>query len=190
VAERSSLVRLQAEWDVRIDWAGYEVHPETPPGGLPLELHLPHAGDMMRYVAELASRFGIGDLRPPGRVANTRRILAVAEHARDAGRLEALRAAAFDAYWRNGQGLEEEGHLAAVARAAGLDPAAALAATRDPSILARVDAARRSALEAGVTAVPAFDVGGIRVVGCQPYEVLAGAARRAGASRLAQIHTR
>ncbi|HSN90130.1 MAG TPA: DsbA family protein [Anaeromyxobacteraceae bacterium] len=183
MAERSSLVRLQREWDVRVEWNGYELHPETPPGGLPLAAYLPNAEGMLRHVAEFASRFGIADLRPPERVANTRRVLALAEHARDLSRLEELRAAAFDAYWRHGWCLEADGDLRAVARAAGLDPDAALAAAGSPALLARVDGARRRAIDAGVTGVPTFDVGGTRVVGCQPYEVLAAAARRAGAER-------
>jgi predicted DsbA family dithiol-disulfide isomerase len=184
VAERSSLVRLQREWDVRVEWKGYELHPETPAGGLPVEAYLPNAEGMLRQVAEFASRFGIGDLRAPSRVANTRRVLALAEHARDRSRLEEFRAAAFDAYWRHGWCLEADGDLGAVARAAGLDPDAALAAADDPAILARVEAARHAALAAGVTGIPTFDLGGARVVGCQPYEVLAAAARRAGAERL------
>jgi predicted DsbA family dithiol-disulfide isomerase len=183
VAERSSLVRLQREWDVRVEWNGYELHPETPPGGLPLGAYLPNAEGVLRHVAEFASRFGISDLRAPARVAKTRRVLALAEHARDRSRLEEFRAAAFDAYWRHGWCLEADGDLRAVARAAGLDPDAALAAAEAPEILARVEAARRRALEAGVTGIPTFDLGGARVVGCQPYDVLAAAARRAGAER-------
>ncbi|HUL60586.1 MAG TPA: hypothetical protein VLU43_15000, partial [Anaeromyxobacteraceae bacterium] len=53
----------------------------------------------------------------------------------------------------------------------------------DAAMLARVDAARAQALSAGVTGIPTFDIGAVRVVGCQPYEVLAAAARKAGACR-------
>ena len=35
IAERSSLVRLQKEYVVAIDWRGFELHPETPGGGRP-----------------------------------------------------------------------------------------------------------------------------------------------------------
>jgi predicted DsbA family dithiol-disulfide isomerase len=138
---------------------------------------------MLRYVSEFAARFGIDDLRPPARVSNTRRALAVAEHARDRGRLDEFRAAAFDAYWREGKDLEDDADLRAVAEAAGLDAGAALAAASDPALLARVDAARRRAAEAGVTGIPTFDIGGARIVGCQPYEALAAAVRKAGAAR-------
>ena len=160
---------------------GYELRPETPEGGEPLYEELPDPDAAFGYVRGFAARFGVGGLAPPPLRANTRRAHAVALHARDAGRLEAYRTAALDAYWRRGAGLESDGDLAAVAREAGLDPAAALAAARDPAVLERVDAARRDALAAGIASLPTFDFGAERVVGCQPYEKLAEAARRAGA---------
>ena len=171
---------------------GYELHPETPLGGLPLAEHLRDPEGAHAYVRSFAAGFGIEDLSPPARLANTRRALAVAEHARDAGRLHVFNAAAYDAYWRHGQGIESDEELAAIARRAGLEAGAAVAAARDPAILARVDAARREAKRAGVTGVPTFDVEpdapgaarvSSRVVGCQRYDVLVDAARRAGARR-------
>lgn len=162
---------------------GYELHPETPPGGLPLSDYLPDAEAMLGYVRSFAAGFGITDLHPPRLLPSTRRAHAVAQHAREAGRLEPFRAAAFDAYWRRGRGLESDDELGALAQAAGLDARAALAAASDAAVLARVDAARRAAAAAGVTGIPTFDVGESRVVGCQRFEVLADAARRAGARR-------
>jgi predicted DsbA family dithiol-disulfide isomerase len=168
---------------VAVDWVGYELHPETPAGGLPLADVLRDPDAMLGYVRSFAAGFGIEDLAPPGVLPSTRRAHAVAQRARDAGRIDAFRAAAFDAYWRRGRGLEADDDLAALAREAGLDPGAALAAATDPALLARVDAARRAAAAAGVTGIPTFDVGPSRIVGCQRYEVLADAARRAGARR-------
>ena len=169
----------------------YELHPQTPPGGVPLSEYLRDADAMLRYVRSFAAGFGIDDLVPPRRLARTRRALAAAEHARDVGRLEPFCAEAYDAYWRRGEGLESDAELAAIAARAAVDPAGAVAAADDPALLARVDAARREAIAAGVTGIPTFDVGpaareegaSSRVVGCQSYEVLADAARRAGARR-------
>jgi predicted DsbA family dithiol-disulfide isomerase len=163
---------------------GYELHPRTPPGGTPLGGHL-RSSELLGCVKGFAAGFGIVDLVPPLRLASTRRALAAAQHARDAGRLEPFRAAAFDAYWRRGRGLESDEDLAAIAVEARIDPERAIAAAADPAMLARVDAARRVALEAGVTGIPTFEIGALRVVGCQRYEVLAEAARRAGARRRA-----
>jgi predicted DsbA family dithiol-disulfide isomerase len=193
VAERGSLVRLQDEYELDLDWVGYELHPETPPGGVPLSEYLPDPDGMHRYLRAFAARFGVS-LVPPARLVNTRRAHAAAQRARDLGKLDGFRAAAYDAYWREGRGLEADEDLAAVGAASGLGAAEALAAAVDPAALGRVDAARREARRAGVTGVPTFvfvpeggeqagDRAPARVVGCQPYDVLADAARRAGARR-------
>jgi predicted DsbA family dithiol-disulfide isomerase len=181
VAERSSLVRLQDEYEVAVEWIGYELHPDTPAGGIPLSEYLPDAEGMLGYVRSFAAGFGIGDLAPPARLASTRRAHAAAQLARDAGRLDRWRVAAFDAYWRRGRGLESDEELAELAREAGLAEDAVLGAARDAGMLTRVDAARRAASAAGVTGIPTFDFGSARIVGCQRYEVLADAARRGGA---------
>jgi predicted DsbA family dithiol-disulfide isomerase len=179
------------EWELDVEWVGYELHPETPRGGVSLAEYLPDAQAMLRYVQAFAERFGIDDLRPPERLPNTRRALALAQRARALGLLDAFRAAAFDHYWRAGGGLEADDDLRAVARATGLDEGDALRAADDPDALALVDAARRRARAAGVTGIPTFEfepAGAVvlrpaRVVGCQPYDVLADAARRVGTRR-------
>ena len=70
------------EFDVALDWNGYELHPDTPTDGLPLERFLPDAEAMIGYVAGFAARFGIRDLRRPMRLANTRRAPAPRPRAR------------------------------------------------------------------------------------------------------------
>ena len=162
-----------------VDWGGYELHPETPPGGLPLSEYLRNADAMRGYVQSFAASFGIPDVVPPRLLASTRRFHAAAQCARDAGRLEAFRIAAFDGHWRHGRGVESDEDLAALARQAALDPAAAVAAAADPAMLARVDAARAEAEAAGVTAIPTFDVGPLRR-GAAPDGV-----SRYGSSRIA-----
>jgi predicted DsbA family dithiol-disulfide isomerase len=138
---------------------------------------------MSAHLARFAAAFGVEGLRIPDRSPNTRAALALAEHARDRGRLHELRHAAMDAFWRRGEDLEDRAVLARCAGEAGLDPAAALLAIDDPAVVARVDAMGRDAARAGVTGIPTFLVGDRRVVGCQPYEVIAATAEAAGARR-------
>ena len=175
---------------------GYELHPETPPGGVPVAERLRDPEGTHAYVRSFAAAFGIPDLAPPERLANTRRALAAAERARDQGRLAAFNAAVYDSYWRWGLGIESDAELAAIGARAGVDPEGVVSAARDPALLERVDAARRAALGAGVTGVPTFDVepctpgaGRVssRIVGCQRYEVLVDAVRRAGARRTTPV---
>jgi len=138
---------------------------------------------MSGHLTRFAASFGVEGLRIPERSPNTRAALALAEHARDAGKLHPLRRAAMEAFWRRGEDLEDRAVLSRCAAEAGLDPVAALAALDDPAVVARVDAMGRDAAQAGVTGIPTFVIGGRRVVGCQPFEVIAAAAEAAGARR-------
>ncbi len=185
IAEQSTVPRLLAEFDLTLDWHGFELHPSTPRGGLSLSslfrgVPLPALHERTR---RFAARFGVTSFNPPDDLHNTRRALAIAELARAEGRLEPFRAAAFEAHWRQRKNLEDDGDLGAIAVAAGLRPDEALRAADDPAILARVDQKQAEARGSGVTGIPTFIIAGEDVVGCQPYEVLAAAAERAGVRR-------
>lgn len=127
---------------------------------------------MREHLLTFARSFGIDDMQQPSHVPNTRRVIALAEYARDQGRLDEARAIGMDAYWRHGKNLEDDAVLREIAVAAGLDGDAALAATKDPAYLDRIDARREEAESIGVTGIPTFVIGSQGVVGCQPYEVL------------------
>lgn len=173
---------MQDEYDVAIDWRGFELHPETPEGGVAIErlFGADRVAPMRQYMDRFAGQFGITDMRQPSHLPNTRRALAAAELARDQGRLAAFRKAAMDAYWRHGEDLEDDGVVRRIAAGVGLDPDGAVAAMSDPEYLARVDAVRRESINAGVTGIPTFFLGDEVVVGCQPYDTLAAAVERAG----------
>jgi predicted DsbA family dithiol-disulfide isomerase len=120
-------------------------------------------------------------MRPPERLPNTRRALAVAEFARDNGKLDTFRDLAMQAHWKDGRDLENDRNLGELAAVAGLDPASAIEAAGSAKYLGRVDELREEACGMGITGIPTFIIKNQRVVGCQPYEALAEAARNAGA---------
>jgi predicted DsbA family dithiol-disulfide isomerase len=134
---------------------------------------------MRPYLLDFARAQGVTGMVVPSHKPNTRRALALAEWARGHGRLHPVRTGLMDAYWRDGLDLEDDAVLVRVAADAGLDGDRAVAGSREPGVLARVADMGREAARAGVTGIPTFDVGAERVVGAQPYEVLAEAARRA-----------
>ena len=169
-----------------LDWHGYELHPDTPPGGIELAAKFggpARVAAMQERLLEFAKSFGITDMQVRSRSPNTRRALAMAEFARDHGELDDFRQLAMDAHWRRGMDLEDDRDLGALAREAGLDPDAALAASRDARYLARLDEKREEAEGLGVTGIPTFVIGNQGVVGCQPYEVLARFLESAGATK-------
>jgi predicted DsbA family dithiol-disulfide isomerase len=184
IAESSTLERLQKEYAVTVEWRGFELHPDTPVGGMPLKVLFQgrDVAQMHAYVMQFAKTFGVDLPKPPEHLPNTRAALAAAEYARDHKALDTFRRAAQKAYWLDGKDLEAAATLRDVGKAAGLDPSAVVKASKDPVYLARVDAVRAESEAQGVTGIPTmvFPDGGA-VVGCQPYEALVAAARRAGA---------
>ena len=181
IAEQSTLPRLLHEFDLVVEWCGFELHPSTPKGGMSLSTLFPAARlpALRAHMRQFAARFGVDAIDQPEHIPNSRRALAIAEWARDRGHLDAFRESAMVAHWREGRDLENDDDLRAIAARVGLDPDQALAAADQPAILARVDGRQMDARQHGVTGIPTFFIGDEQ--GCQPYEVLAAAARRAGA---------
>jgi len=173
------------EFDIELDWHGFELHPGTPKGGLPLTALFPGTNlkSMHERTKRFAAQFGVSGFEPPDRLQSSRRALAIAEYAREQGKLEAYRRAVFDAHWRHARNLELDADLAEIAREVGLPADNALAAADDPAYLSRVDEKQAEARAQGVTGIPTFFFDKYRVVGCQPFEVLADAAERMGAVR-------
>jgi predicted DsbA family dithiol-disulfide isomerase len=185
VAEQSTVPRLRDEFDVVVDWRGFPLHPRTPQGGMPLTALFPESRipAVKEHLRVFAARFGVDGIVHPDRMPNTRRVLAMAEYAREKGKLDEFRRAGMEAHWRHEKDLEDAADLRAIAESVGLDGAQAVAAVDDLRYMGQVDANLAEAHEHGVSGIPTFFIGDEKVVGCQPYEVLAAAAERAGAQR-------
>jgi predicted DsbA family dithiol-disulfide isomerase len=172
------------EYELELDWRGFELHPETSPGGMRLDEFFPQErlAGMAEYMKNFAAQQGVHDFVQGERIPNTRRALALAEVAREEGKLEAFRQRAMHAHWRDGMDLENDDDLRTIAGDAGLSPDAVERA-RDPRYLERVDAIRAEANAVGVQGIPTFVMGRYGFSGAQPYEAFVSLAERAGARR-------
>jgi predicted DsbA family dithiol-disulfide isomerase len=139
--------------------------------------------EMRDYMKSFAARFGVTGFRQPERIPNTRRALALAEVARDEGRLDAFRSGAMEAHWRDGMNLESDDDLQAIASGAGLSSGAVERSISDPQYLDRIDPTRDEAGQIGVQGIPTFVIGNLGLSGCQPIEVLEDFATQAGAEK-------
>ena len=179
------------EYELELDWRGFELHPETPPGGRRLDEYF-GAGRVRQMEAQMkqfAARFGVDDFRQRERIPNTRRALALAEVAREEGKLDAYRERVMNAHWRDGMDLENDADLETIARDAGLAADAVERSRSDPRYLARVDALREEVNAIGVEGIPTFVIGRLGLSGCQPYEVFEQFAREAGVTKRARTTT-
>ena len=141
--------------------------------------------EMAVYMKTFAAKFGIDDFHQREKIPNTRRALALAEVARDEGRLDEYRKRAMDAHWRDGMDLENDDDLRAIARDSGLSAGAVERSKTDPQFLDRIDEIREEAGRIGVEGIPTFVIGRFGLSGCQPYEVFVDFATQAGAQRRA-----
>ncbi len=182
LAERSTIHRLESEYDVQVDWVGFELHPEIPLGGLPTTALFPEPmlQAMLGPLQAAAARMDL-PLIPPAHVPNTRSALAVAEYGRLNGGLDAYRHLAMDAFWAEGRDIEDREVLGDLAEQAGMDADAALAFAFSDAGEQAVAARRSIASERGVTAIPTVLLGRLPILGFQPYDVFSRAAERAGA---------
>lgn len=185
IAEQSSVARLLREYEVCVDWRGFELHPDTPPSGVALaeRFGASRLPSRRRSIESFALRFGVEGMKEGDWLPNTRWALALAELAREQGRLEEFRHLASEAHWRRGLNLGDARDLASIASEAGLPAGAPEQALAEPRFLTRVEATAAEFERLGATAIPTFFVGDERVVGCQPYATLAAAVDRAGGKR-------
>ncbi|MCB9745780.1 MAG: DsbA family protein [Alphaproteobacteria bacterium] len=190
---------IQERFKLQFEWRGFELHPEIPVGGVDIRRMFPadRVAVMHARLREVAEGFGL-PFSPPMHAPNTRKALAISALAREQGRLDAWREAAMNAHWRDGQDIEDPEVLGGLAQASGLDPAAALAFLESPEVPRLLAEQRAEAARWGVTGIPTWFMlpegwapmtpwpqGGprpVRVVGCQPMEVVERAARMAGAT--------
>lgn len=91
---------LKSEFDIREEWVGYELHPETPEEGVLLAERFPDYDlDALFYELRVkGARYGceFGDVTL---LSNSRKALEASEFARDHGKHDAFHAAAFRAYF-------------------------------------------------------------------------------------------
>ncbi|MBW2278183.1 MAG: hypothetical protein JRF63_11865, partial [Deltaproteobacteria bacterium] len=78
------MVRLQEEYDIDVDWRGFELHPEVPPGGMAAETMFGEhrIAQFKSYMRSFAKRFGV-PMGDTSKIQNTRRALAMTEYARE-----------------------------------------------------------------------------------------------------------
>ncbi len=143
--------RAEDDGVVEIEWLPFELRPAPKP--LP-EPRGEYIRDHWRdHVYGLAGAHGVEIHVPPFQPRST---LALALHswAEEQGRGRAYREAAHRAFFIEGENLGDEGVLREVAREAGLDEDAGVAAAWDPDRISGVHAMREEASRIGVHGVP------------------------------------
>ena len=182
------VAKLKQSYDIRVKFAHFPLHPETPIEGMTLEQLFGARGDMdmrRRRNAEMRERMEAEGL-PYGERTHTYNSRLAQElgcwaDTQPGG--EAIHDLLFRAYFVDNRNIGDIDVLVDVAAAAGLDPVEARKAIEEHRFAAQVDENWDRARNYGITGVPTYIAKGYGVVGAQPYEVLEEFVEKLGAER-------
>ncbi|MEM8922254.1 MAG: DsbA family protein [Actinomycetota bacterium] len=161
------------EQGVTLRYRAYELHPDLPPEGRPVRPGGRLDG-VFDHIAAEGERQGQPFVKPT-RSPNSRRALELLELTQHhvPGAVVALDEALARAHWVEGRAIDDPAVLAAVASAAMGEEqprTALLERWRDGEGGTLVDASKAAAHEVGVTATPAWRIGGLTITGLHPSE--------------------
>lgn len=128
--------------------------PNVPMFAFPAAKQRHYGLDMVRWADSWGVPFRQASRFPMNTVKPLRMVLALPEDQRGP-----LIAAIYKAYWALDRDISDEAELAAIAAAAGYDPAPLVAATSDAAIKAQLHTETEAARAAGVCGAPSFLVG-------------------------------
>jgi predicted DsbA family dithiol-disulfide isomerase len=174
---------LRSEFEIKIEWVAFPLHPETPPEGRTLEelfsgrnINIPQ---MLAHLKQTARDLGLpfGDRKM---TYNSRLAQELGKWAEEKGAGDAFHGAVFRAYFADGRNIADKNTLSDVADSAGLNPNEAREVVAARTYKAAVDIDWSRAYESKVTAVPTFLMEGQSLVGAQPYNILANFMRQSG----------
>jgi predicted DsbA family dithiol-disulfide isomerase len=187
VGERR-LARLSEEFDVRVERRFLEIHPETPPEGMPVS-GLGYPPDRWARMMENLERMGVAEgivFSERTFTTNSHKALLLAEAAKEEGSVvfEALNEGLFRAYFTEGKNIGDPLVLRDVAKAAGVHAARLEQAWSDAAFEERLDRDREAAARIGITGIPVFIVDGRWILeGAVPVEMLREAAKKISAGK-------
>lgn len=174
------LLRLRQDFDLKVNWCGLEIHPQTPASGMPIEA-LGYAPErwqqMMQTLTEMAQEEHI-QLGTHHFTTNSHQALLLAEAAKQAGQeiYYDLHERLFRAFFSEDRNIGDPGELTQLATESGLSPDQIAAAWRHPGFEERLELNLRHARELGIRGTPAYVFGTTVLKGALPYEELHTAA--------------
>lgn len=177
------LARLSERYELKVERRFLEIHPDTPPGGVPVSA-LGYPPEQWRQMMANLSRMAVEEkitLAERKITTNSRKALLLAEAAQKeaAEVFETLNEKLFAAFFGEGRNIGDDGVLRSLAQEAGVSPEIVLRAWSEPAYEQMLRENQAIAGKLGITGVPAYLIGNRIVMGAVPTETLLAAAREA-----------
>ncbi len=175
--------RLKPEFDFQLEWRGFQIHPEWPAQGIPIDkarevISPASMAALWKRIDAMAEAVGFS-MKPPAVLTNSRAALAATEFARESGRDDALEERIYRAYFNEGANIGDPETVARLAAEAGLDSAEVADAINSPRYEMRLKNNSLTAHQRGVSGVPTFFIGDFPLVGAQSLDATRAILKRA-----------
>lgn len=167
------VAKLQAEYNVEVDWRPYYLRPDTPPEGmdLPDYIQRARANGSEERLAQMAAANGM-KFKSTERIYNTRLAHEATEYAREHGKLLEFHHAVFQKVYGEGLDISDWDILRRAAQETGLDANEMQVEVESGTYTEVVRMQVYEAQRIGVQGVPTYVMNNrYAVAGAQPYEV-------------------
>jgi len=184
------LRKLKPEFELEVQWRGFQIHPEWPAEGMAPERFYQSMGAERRRlvwnnIQALAEEIEL-PIKPPAILVNSRLALEAAEFAAETDLGEVFEERVFRSYFQDDANIGDPGVISALAAEVGLDREAMENALRSGRYNLKLKNTAMAAHNRDVGGVPTFFIGGLPLVGAQSVDVMrkliARAIERAAAS--------
>ena len=168
--------KLRTEHNVKIEWVHFPLHPETPAEGRALSAMFGGRDEDRKARHEQMKARMAAEGLPYGErtmTYNSRLAQELAKWADSQPGFESIHDALYRAYFVDGRNIGDPEILIDIARSVGLPRDAAREVLANRIFKDSVDADWEESRRRGITGVPSFIAGKYKVVGAQPYNVLA-----------------
>jgi predicted DsbA family dithiol-disulfide isomerase len=178
--------QLKKNYDIKVLWTAFPLHPETPEEGFTLEeLFAGRRIDIEKILSRLrqvADELGL-PLAERKRTYNSRLAQELAKWAESKGRGDSFHETLFRAYFAEAKDIGKAEELVILAKSIGLPEKGARSILELRTFKAAVDSDWSRSRALGITAVPTFVADRQEVVGFQSYEALERLLKASGAKR-------
>ena len=172
-----SLNELSKEFEMDIEWKGFEIHPEFPPEGRKRSKSMKSLR-VSGGVMEMAREDGF-QIKLPGFAANSRLALEGSEFDKTKGLFKKFHEGVYEAYFKKGLNIGDIDLLLDVGSYTGLNKAELKEALHSRSMYEQIEQNRYEAQNNRILGVPTYIFGKFPVHGYQPTETFRKIIQRA-----------
>ncbi len=164
--------KLQAEYDIEVEWKNYEIHPNIPKDGVPKSFlgknYLKTVEENVRLLAELEKL----EIKSNSFISNSHLALESSEFAKEKGVFGSFHKKVFEAYFMEGRNIGDKSVILDIAQELGLNTDELSSSLDEHRYHGRLQEVRMEKTRLGVIGTPTFIVGKRQLAGLPSYDVL------------------